>query len=81
MLGEEETGQEKLISLGWAEYNNLAPSTYHSIEIISVHYVRLHVMGIDNLKDGNNMGAQEANSISMNWAVYARGRLPQHVLH
>lgn len=61
MLGKEETGQEKLISLGWAEYSNLTPSTYPSVEIISVHYVRLHMMGIDNLKDGNNMGA-EANS-------------------
>lgn len=61
MLGKEETGQEKLISLGWAEYSNLTPSTYPSVEIISVHYVRLHMMGIDNLKDGNNMGAQ-ANS-------------------
>ena len=93
MLREEETGlskargQEKLISLGWAQCNKPAPSTCPSVawgregreEQVSP-LCQAHMMGTDRLKDGN-ITRVPVKPRSVSWAVHTGGRLALQELH
>ena len=93
MLREKETGlskargQEKLISLGWAQCNKPAPSTCPSMawgregrgEQVSP-LCQAQMMGTDRQKD-RNITRVPVKPRSVSWAVHTGGRLALQELH